>query len=122
MPRKKRNQQEPLVANAWHDVYLNSELGPYAVKVYYTLTVRIEDEKYEYKVSDIHFKTYPDKLSGYAADSFTAEKLFNKQDCFVNGDIKPLRGLYLDATNHYFHYLLADLKLEMNKEEVFATK
>ncbi|MES2731196.1 MAG: DUF4468 domain-containing protein [Bacteroidota bacterium] len=117
-PRKKRTDQ--ILANAWHDIYLSSNADPVAIKMFYTLEISIEENAYRYQLSNIHYKTYADSLTGATSDRFTAEMLFGKQGIQNNGEISPLAEIYFLATQAYFRQLLGSLKMAMMRETMLA--
>ncbi|MBC7923267.1 MAG: DUF4468 domain-containing protein [Ferruginibacter sp.] len=122
VPRKQQRNTQPLGTKAWHDIHIPTELGSLAVKMFYTLEIRVTDGAYWYRVGEVHYQTYSDPLVGNPVESFTAETIFGKQGYQPNGDVKPLTERYLASTETYFGQLLHGLTSAMSREAIVATK
>ena len=120
--RKKRKESERITANAWNNIYLPSAIGPQAVKMFYTLEINTNDNQVSFQITNIHYETYPDKLSTEEPLRFTSEMLFGKESYNLRIENLDLVVKYESASNSYFEQLINSLAFTINKNGMVAKK
>ncbi|MBC7923712.1 MAG: DUF4468 domain-containing protein [Ferruginibacter sp.] len=120
LPKRQRKLGLPLVNNAYHNIYIPTDLGPQAVRMYYTLEIVVDEKGYRYCLSNIYYRTYADRQHQSMTGEFSAELIFGEDGNQTAGNLQALSRLYYAATHQYAKQLLTDLKTAMNPDHTMT--